>query len=326
VDPATALLGPEWFRALAADWLRFLVRKRRKPSTVATYVTPLRHLGRWLEDEGVDDPNALNRQALDRWQDVLVHEVREKTHSVYAGAIRGLLRWASREGRLQPGLADYVESPEVPPHDPLVLARDQLAAVAERYRDHRRDLVYLRDRALFWFLVSSAARISEALQVDLVQLDRRRWIVRQKGGGEKALFISTVARAWLEQYLKARGKDEEAALWIYVGPLAGRRRLTRTDANRIWARLCRELGIERFTSRYLRGTAATELDELENTPIAIAKHLGHKNLASVMKYVQLRERRHQAMVDGLDHLVPPAAASTPRRRGRPRPPARSSGS
>lgn len=319
MEPEAALLGPEWFRALAADWLKALARKRRAPATRSTYVTPLRHLGRWLEDEGVDDPNSLDRQALDRWQDLLIQQIRPKTQSVYAGAIRGLLRWAGREGRVQPGLADWIESPEVPQTEPLVLEREQLDAVAERYRNPRGDVRYLRDRALFWFLLTSSARISEALQLDLAQLDRRRWVVVQKGGGEKVLVISTVARAWLEQYLRARGKDAEPALWIYEGPLTGRRRLTRTDANAIWRGLCRELGIPAFTSRWLRGTAATELNENGNTPIDVAHHLGHRNLATIMKYAKLRERRRQAMVDGLDALLPPAPASVPRRRGRLRP-------
>lgn len=325
MEPGDAVLGPDWFRALAADWFRALARKRRAPATIGTYTTPLRHLGRWLEDEGIDGPHLLDRQVLDRWQDLLLQQVSPKTHSVYACAVRGLLRWGGREGRLGPGLADFVESPEVPAREPLVLEREQLDAVAARYRDPRGTLEYLRDRALFWFLLTSSARISEALQLDLAQLDRRRWVVVQKGGGEKTLVISTVARAWLEQYLRARGKDSEPSLWIYAGPIIGRRRLTRADANAIWRRLCRELGIPAFTSRWLRGTSATELNELHNTPIDVAHHLGHRNLATVMKYAKLRERRRQAMVDGLDELLPPAPASTPARRGRPRP-RRSSGS
>lgn len=320
VDDA-ALLGPAWFRALGADWFRALARKRRAPATRETYRTPLRHLGRWLEDEGIDDPNLLNRHVLDRWQDALVAEVGPKTHSVYAGAIRGLLRWGGREGRVAPGLADWIEAPEVPHHDPLVLEREQLDAVAARFQGKPRgDLEYLRNRALFWFLLTSSVRISEALRLDLAQVDRQRWIVIQKGGGEKAVVISMVARAWLAQYLAARGKDREPALWIYVGPLVGRRRLTRTDTNRIWKRLATELGIPPFTNRYLRGTSATELNELDNTAIDVAHHLGHRNLATVLQYAHLRERRRQAMVDGLDQLLPPAPvpASTPARRGRPR--------
>jgi site-specific recombinase XerD len=303
---------------LAADWFKALARKRRAPATRETYRTPLRHLGRWLEDEGIDDPNLLDRQVLDHWQDTLV-SLRAKTHSVYAGAIRGLLRWAAREGRVQPGLADWIEAPQVPHHEPLVLEREQLDAVAARFQATPwGDLKYLRDRALFWFLVTSSARISEVLRLDLAEVDQRRWVVVQKGGGEKTLVISTVARAWLAQYLAARGKDREPALWIYVGSVAGRRRrLTRSDANRIWQRLAVELGIPRFTSRYLRGTSATELNELQNTPIDVAHHLGHRNLATVLKYAKLRERRRQAMVDGLDQLLPPLPAA-PVRRGRPR--------
>jgi site-specific recombinase XerD len=286
---------------------------------VRTYTTPLRHLGRWLERENITRPTLLDRQVLHRWQDELAQEVGPKSQAVYAGAVRGLLRWAAREDRLQPGLADFVEAPEVPDHEPLVLEPEQLQAAVGWYQAPDGDLEYLRDRALFWFLVTSSARISEALRLNLADVDRHRWIVIQKGGGQKALIISAVARQWLERYLRARGKDGEPALWIYLGPIVGRRRLTRADTNRIWKRLCAELGIPRFTSRWLRGTSATELNELDATPIDIAHHLGHRNLATVMKYAKLRDRRRRAMVDQLDQLIPPTPASTPRRRGRRRP-------
>lgn len=328
--PESALLGPEWYQQLARDWLRALARRRRAASTMSTYTTPLRHLGRWLEMEGIAEPHLLDRQVLDHWQDVLVHglslwdqvlipPVSARTHSTYAGAIRGLLRWGAREGVLRPGLADWIESPQVPETDPHVLERDQLNAVLDRYREPLGDLRYLRDRALFWFLVTSSARITEALRLDLRQLDRRRWVVVQKGGSEKAIVISTMARAWLEQYLRVRGRDSEPALWIYEGPLAGRRRLTREDTNEIWKRLCRELGIAKFTNRWLRGTSATELDEAKNTAIDIAHHLGHRNLKTILRYTMLREPKRQAMVDGLDQLLPPPPAPTPVGRGRPRP-------
>lgn len=321
VDPGDTLLGPEWFRALARDWFRAMNRKRRAPGTIRTYTTPLRHLGMMLEDEGIDEPNLLTRQALDRWQDLLGRQVGAKSQSVYATAVRGLLRWGAREDRLPPGLADFVEVVEVPDHEPLVLEPDQLQAIVTRYRGARGDLEYFRDRALFWFLVTSSARISEALRLDLADLDRRRWVVVQKGGGQKTLIISALARQWLEQYLKVRGRDAEPALWLYLGPVVGRRRLSRSDANRIWKRLSGELGIARFTSRWLRGTSATELNELDATAIDVAHHLGHRNLATVMKYTKLRERRRQAMVDRLDQLVPPSPPATVaarrRRRGRP---------
>jgi len=266
----------------------------------------------------VTHPQALTRHHLQEWQDSLAGKVGPKSQSIYATAVRGLMRWGGREERVQPGLADWLEVPEVPEHEPLVLEPAQLRAVVGRYQYPQGDLAYFRDRALLWFLLTSSARISEALRLDVADVDRHRWVVVQKGGSQKALVISALARAWLQQYLRVRGRDQEPALWIYVGPVIGRRRLTATDANAIWRRVCRELGIPKFTNRWLRGTGATELNELEATPIDVAHHLGHRNLATVLKYAKLREGRRQALVDRLDQLIPAASAPpispVPRRR------------
>lgn len=310
MDAGEAVAGPVWFRRSVAGWLQSLVRKRRSPATRTTYITPLRRFGLWLEAEDVAAGDQLDRFHLQRWQDSLVDAVGAKSQSVYATAVRGWLRWAGREGHVTPGLAEWVELVDVPHHDPLVLEPEQLGAVVDRYRRPRGDLAYLRDRALFWFMITSSARISEVLSLDRRQLDRRRWVVVQKGGGQKALVISRIARQWLDQYLSARGRDDEPALWVYEGPRVGRRRLRRAQANAIWRRLCAELGIEPFTNRWLRGTSATELNELNATAVDIAHHLGHANLATVHKYADVRGRRRQEMVDGLDQLVSPRA--TPR--------------
>jgi integrase/recombinase XerD len=322
VEPGAApLLGPTWFVALGRDWFRSLSRKRRAPATIASYTTSLRNLGRWLEHEGVAAPNALSREHLQSWQDSLISRVGPKSQAVFAAAVRGLLRWAAREGRVPPGLADWVEVVEVPDREPLVLEPEQLQAIVTWYQRPRPrgDLEWYRDRALFWFLLTSSARISEVLRLDLADVDRTRWVVVQKGGGQKTLVISALARQWLQQYIVARGRDQEPALWIYVGPVTGRRRLRGTDVNAIWRRLSHQVGIPTFTSRYLRGTGATELNELDATAVDVAHHLGHHGIATVLRYAKLRDRRRQALIDRLDALVPEAPAvppPTPRRRAR----------
>src|SRR2546423_3427802 len=118
---------------MGADWFRSLARRRRSPATVSTYTTPLRHLGRWLEEQGVTHPQALTRHHLQEWQDSLAGKVGPKSQSIYATAVRGLMRWGGREERGQPGLADWLEGPQGPEHEPPVLEPAQLRAGVGRF-------------------------------------------------------------------------------------------------------------------------------------------------------------------------------------------------
>lgn len=90
--------------------------------------------------------------------------------------------------------------------------------------------------------------------------------------------------------------------------------LNLTEVNTIWAEVCAELRVPRFTSHVLKHTAVTELSELTDSDTAIADHVGWKGTAMMRGYRKLRDQRRQALVDQLDALVPAVPAEPPPRR------------
>ena len=125
-----------------------------------------------------------------------------------------------------------------------------------------------RDRAFVLFLLSTGARIAEALR-----LDRRNWQpgrMRVIGKGdrertvvitEKARVITEKARQAMEQYLEAR-TDPSPALFIGFQPAkknSAGNRLTVQGANHICHQLALRLGIPQFHPHRLRHTLGTFL-------------------------------------------------------------------
>lgn len=310
--------GPEWFGDWGVRWLAALRRQRKSPATERTWRTYVRSLGAFLKSEGVTSAELLTREHLHRWQDQLSVTLAPASQVVAVTAVRSLLKWADREKvSVETALWMWLDTPRVPEGLPRPLDPEVLAAIMAHYAQPSRDLQRLRDRALFWFLVTTSCRISEALQVRVDQVRGDRMLVRKKGGDEHLLVMSAQARLWVMDYLRARGRDEEPALWIYDGPVAGRRRLTDDEANRIWKRLAKDLGVQPFTSHQLKHTGVTELGEYEDSDDAVVKHVGWTNPKMMRRYRKLRDRRRQAMVDQLDALVPEAPPPPPQRpRGR----------
>lgn len=287
-------------------WIRHLRRRNLSAHTIATYSWALRDLGTWLQSSGIATASDLNREHLHLWQDTLhARNLQPVSRASAASAVRGLLRWAAREQLgIEPGLWEHVDRVSVPDTDPRVLEAADVRRVLAHYSQDRRDLAWLRDRALFLFLLTSGARITEALSVDRNDVDRRM-VVRQKGGGEHVLVISERTRTWVAEYLRCRGPDDVAALWI-VDTRNGRRRAGGDDVNAIWAALAGRLGIPRFTSHWLRGTNATELNVLGYSDVDKASHLGHRDTSTIHRYTRLRPLARKTMVDQLDELLPPA--------------------
>lgn len=307
--------GPEWYREWVAGWRRAQQRRGRAPGSLRVWGVYLRDFGAMLEDEAVTGPELLTREIVQRWQDQLRPRMKPATQRVAVTAVRGLLKWADREEvSARSGLWSWLDTPHVPQGLPRALEPSALDAVMRAYASPRRDLVHMRDRALFWFLVTTGSRITAALRVDRDQA-QSSIIVRQKGGDEHRLVMSDRARQWVLEYLRLRGDDKEPALWIHVGPRS-RRRLRADQANEIWSALAAKLGIPVFTSHQLKHTGVTELGERESSDDLVAKHIGWKSSAMMSRYRKLRDARRQELVDRLDDLVPEPAAPPPSRRRR----------
>lgn len=311
---------PGWYSEWIAAWLQHQRRRGRANASLQTWSWALRDFGGELAAHGVQSPGDLTRQHLQSWQDRLSVRLSPGSQHVAVSALRGLLKWADRE-ELTPrsGLGLWLDSPRVPDSLPRDLAPSDLRAILAFYAPPPRTLERARDRALFLFLVTTGARITEALRVDVEPFRRGPIRVRQKGGGEQLLVPSARARDWTLEYLRRRGRDDDPALWVRLG--AGRRsprRMQFEDANKIWHALAARLDVPDFTSHALRHTLAMELLSRGANELELQAQLGHASLATIHRYVRVRAPRRQQLVDQLDDLVPeqprPPDGRRPRRR------------
>jgi integrase/recombinase XerD len=307
---------------LADDYLRYLTRNGRQPGTLKAYRWALDGWLLAMERLGVADPGELTQLGLEAWQDELASRgLAARTRGIAVAAVRGMLRWAAgRERGVPPMLwagLDTIRAPRLLPRPLSPVALDRIIA-ALTPRPRRTDLCALRDRALFFYLVSTGARISEALQVDR-DVYGRMVVVRQKGGAQKVLMSTPVADDAVADYLRCR-PDNHPALFITHDTNRPVRRLDATGAREVWIRLARRLGVPRFTTHQLRHTAATEMMDAGVPDLIIAEQLGHRRLDTLRGYAQVREARRaeavRAMQDRLT-MTHGEVVPLPRRRRRP---------
>jgi len=314
--------GPPWWEEWCAGYLAHLARKGRRPNTRKAYLFELRAFGRWLELVSIANPDQLTGAHLDRFQDWRAGQIVPKTQQVSASALRGVFRWASIQA---PPLVDAtlwlrLTTPRCPARQPRPIPRADLKQIRTVFEARPDDLVRLGRRALFQVILSSGARITEALSLDREQLDGiPTATVVQKGGREKLLVISATAARAIADYREARRDDCEA---LFADHTEGRRwlafaagqvpppaRLRIKGAQRGWDELCIELGIKRFTNHQIRHSCATELIRLGNNVVVVAKHMGHRGLASIDGYAEVGLDQREEMLKGLDARTLTASTS-----------------
>jgi integrase/recombinase XerD len=176
----------------------------------------------------------------------------------------------------------------VPKRLPKALPYDDVAAIIEAAGDLDTP-TGLRDRALVEVLYGTGTRISEAvgLDVDDVDLDERSLLVTGKGSKQRLLPVGEPAAAAIDAYL-VRGRPALAVLGrvgprLFLNSRGGP--LSRQSAYAIVAQAARRAGVRRAIGPHtLRHSYATHLLQGGADVRVVQELLGHASVTTTQIY------------------------------------------
>ncbi len=203
-------------------------------------------------------------------------------------AVRGLHRFAHREGEIADDRARAVRPPALGRRLPRALAVGHverlLAAAAAPGQDQTP--AGLRSRALLELLYATGARISEAVGLDVDDLDaeQRSVLLSGKGGKQRVVPVGSYAieavRAWLERGRPALSPRGPA---LFVNARGGR--LSRQTAWTLLRVAAGRAGIESSVSPHvLRHSYATHLLDGGADIRVVQELLGHASVTTTQVY------------------------------------------
>jgi len=203
-------------------------------------------------------------------------------------AVRGLHRFAVREGWVLDDVAARVRPPAPPRRLPKAIPVDSVEALLEAANldDEPRSL---RDRALLELLYGTGARISEAVGLAVDDVDRGSGTIRVTGKGSKqrVIPIGSYALTALDSYL-IRGRPALAARGHGVNALflnARGGRLSRQSAWTILRAVADRAGItEDLSPHTLRHSFATHLLDGGADVRVVQELLGHASVTTTQIY------------------------------------------
>ncbi len=178
---------------------------------------------------------------------------------------------------------------------PSVLTEEEVRELLSLPRKNFQDE---RDHLLFLFLYSTGARISEALAVDVrdIEWGERRIKITGKGGKERFLFLCPVLVKEMkdvylpqrESYLREKGKSSEEALFISERGL----RLPSSSAHIIFDSYRERLSWQKeFTPHTLRHTFATHYLDRGADIRVVQELLGHESISTTQIYTHVSRSR-----------------------------------
>lgn len=129
-------------------------------------------------------------------------------------ALRAFFSHMHRGGHIPENPASLLKSSSGPRSIPTVLSAEQIQTLFDVMQGN--GFINIRDRALFEFLYSTGARVSEACGLKLIDLDLEQGIARLwgKGNKERLAALGRFSRESLEEYLplqKVKAGSKEAS-------------------------------------------------------------------------------------------------------------------
>lgn len=265
-------------------------------NTLTSYRRDLRRYVEFLGERGVDDVDQVDEQVVSAF----LMRLREgdadhpPLSATSAGrtvvAVRGFHKFCVADGLATTDPAAGVRPPAPARRLPKALPLADVEAILEAAGSAGTTLA-LRDRALLEVLYGTGARISEAVGLDVDDVDRvdATVVLRGKGGKERIVPIGTYALSAVDAYLtRARpelasvGTPERAGA-LFLNARGGR--LSRQSAWTVLVKAADRAGVTRDVSPHtLRHSFATHLLEGGADVRVVQELLGHASVTTTQIY------------------------------------------
>jgi len=287
------------YEEAVSRFLEYLeIEQNRSAKTIQNYSHYLTRLSDFADDIKVSD---IDNELLRRWRLWLNRlgtntsdELSKTTQNYHLIALRSFLRFCAKTG-INAMPADKVELSRVRRAEVTFLSVEELERLTAQ--PDKSSLIGLRDWAIIELLFSSGLRVSELVNLDRdhINLKRREFSVRGKGGKDRPIFISEAAAACVQDYLNKRTDNARALFIRYSGSQktdnsGNYQRLTARSVQRLVARYARLAGITKHVSPHtLRHSFATDLVMNGADLRSVQAMLGHSNIATTQIYTHITD-------------------------------------
>ncbi len=286
------------------EFLEYLeIEKGSSPLTIRNYKHYLYRLLYWMQKSGIrQELEDINPEVIRRYRVYLSRYVGEqglslsrKTQGYHVIALRSFLRWLIKNDYkvMSP---DRIDLPKVEDRQVKFLSGEQVDRLLNA--PSMSDIYGKRDKAMLEVLFSTGLRVSElvSLDRDKVDLERREFGIKGKGGKTRIVFLSARSASWIDNYLKAR-KDRFKPLFIrHRGKIdpsttSEKMRLSVRSVQRMIKKYVRKIRLPvEVTPHVLRHSFATDLLMAGADIRSVQEMLGHKNIQTTQIYTHVTHK------------------------------------
>lgn len=264
-------------------------------NTLAAYRSDLTKFSAWLKSRNRPLIRATRADVLRFLADNVAAPARTTARRL--SSLKQFYRLQLREGRISHDPCDCVDSPRLGRPLPRSLAESEVEMLLNA--PDTSDSVGIRDRTMLEVLYATGLRVSELVNLTLMQVNLRQGTLRifGKGNKERLVPFGEEAGHWLTTYRsKARPELLKGCLSDALFPTRRGRAMTRQGFWHVIKRYARTSGIRGGLSPHtLRHAFATHLLNHGADLRVVQMLLGHEDICTTQIYTHVARERLKAL-------------------------------
>lgn len=276
-------------RNLIREYLSYLkVEKGLSKNSIESYERDLAKLRAWTAKNGLDIMQ-ISRQDLREWMiDLGRSNLSVNSKRRLISVLRGFYKFLMIDGHIKENPAELLDVPQKGRYLPKFLNQPEIDMLF--LQPDTSAETGLRDRAILELMYSSGLRVSEAVSLQIKDVDLDAGILTTTGKGSKTrrVPVGSSAVEWLKSYLALRNKKEDIEISNLFVTSAGRP-ITRQVIFLFIKEYAKKCGLEDVSPHTLRHSFATHLVQNRADIRSVQQMLGHADISTTQIYTHMTD-------------------------------------
>lgn len=301
--------------SIIGEYCNSMRANRKSYTTVNVYFNNVLHFARFIGNGELKEDFYKNITAGDIENYMISLETRQTSSGVKRtgddilqsrwSSLNTFFDWALKRSYIDKNPMGAVARPKNnTEHKVSYLTKTEINKLFKAIDKNPNKVMAVRDKTLISLALATALRLSALVNINIEDIDFENSVIRviEKRQKIREISIGENVKEMLEKWIVLRdevyGHLDTSALFISQK----NNRLSGFTVGDMLEKYCDEAGIKRITPHKLRASAACALAKAGLPVKAIAKQLGHNQIATTMKYVDVFNEDMEKTKNVLDNL------------------------
>lgn len=288
---------------------------RKAYTTVGVYISSVLHFARFVTNGNISNNFYKNITTEDIENYMISLETRQTSNGIKRtgdailqarwSALNTFFSWCLKRGYIDANPMSTIDRPKNnTEHKVSYLNKVEINKLLKSVGRNPNKLIAMRDKTVISLALATGLRVTALVNINIEDIDFDSGIVRviEKRQKAREIALGDNIQAMLKEWIQVRNTEYKGigTSALFLSQKKGR--LSSDAVGDMLTKYCEDAGIKRITPHKLRASAACALAKAGVPVKAIAKQLGHNQIATTMKYVDVFNEDIEKTKGILDNL------------------------